>query len=235
MLSVFAASMCIIHVVSQKVDCDYGYFASVNNECLFPCFKQYDSLFVYIDQVTPSSLSFRTIKDACPNVDAVAKIYGCTIDNLVWPQDTCDCPYCRYESLQETQSYTTINSHITNDLYTTFHLEKGCYDCTFEPTSDLGTGDLVYQCNATSIVSHPYEWDHFKCPPETCVDSDSNYWFVNDSSSIECDTLCHCSGTQGKICLKGWSNITSNPTFVYGLSTHCLRGTSINPGLEGVK
>ena len=129
------------------------------------------------------------------------------------------------------------DSYIFKDLYATIGLEKGCYGCVCVPQSVFDRANLVYICDEydRSSVNQPYEWDHFQCPPISCIDSLSDYWFEDYPNSIECDNLCHCSGSQGKICAKGWSNITSNPTFAHWLSYDCMSGFGTNTGIEGVK
>ena len=213
MSALLIVSFGIINVLSQGFDCNYGTFEYVNNVCMYDC--EYDD-----NHIPISSLSFGQIRSECSRVDTAARIYSCTMNDLVWPKDTCDCPYC---SCSSSNDGTLFELKSYRDGGPT----KECFNCSCTTSSDSAITGLVYNCNELIDANDPNEWNDFQCPPITCTDSSGvtqgirSEWFEDVSTSLECNQFCYCSPANGKICATGWSNIVASQTLSAALLDDC--------------
>ena len=173
--------------------------------------------------IKAADFSFAQIRSECNNVDIAARIYSCTIDDLIWPPiDSCGCPYCSCSSSNSKGTTYALNSYQNGGP------RKECFNCTCStPSSSTGITDIVYNCNELLRVDEPSEWNDFQCPPETCTDS-SGYsqsagteWFEDVIDGEVCDEFCHCSPTQGKICATKFSNILADEVLSVALLDQC--------------
>ena len=212
MLQTLVLAQLALCIVAQN-NCPYGFPAMHNGTCMFYCDRTSD-FSESINCVALADLTFATIRDNCDQVDYAARIYGCTIDDLLWPSDCSgytDCPYCKCSS---------SNAGVTYELksYRRSDPTKDCYSCTCTEASDPGISDLVYDCNKVLTSNNAYEWEEFGCPPSECKDDYNNTktaqyswpWFEDVSDEFECPKFCYCSPNNGNICETGLTNILAS-------------------------
>ena len=93
--------------LAQFESCDYGYFTSIHDDCMFYCSTT--------DQyVSPSLLSFEEIRYACENIDTAIRmndIHCNSINDLIWPTNACDCPQCRCDTLDLSGTPREVNAY----------------------------------------------------------------------------------------------------------------------------
>ena len=211
-----------INVISQS-QCLWGQFEYNEDVCMFRCRHP------NTDYVNSSSLSFEQIINNCENVSSANRVHGCTMEDLVWPQDICQCPHCKCSSLSAMSSTQLMT-------YDPPGLSSRCINCTCHTSSDSGITDLVYSCDELLYVEYtpekqpwetPWQWNHYKCPPESCMQSNGvqknvyDAWFEDVADGSHCDTFCFCSASEGNICATGWSDIVSTPILADKLADQC--------------
>ena len=168
-----------------------------------------------------NAVNFAVYVEECPNIAAASRMYpdSCkSISDLVFPSDSCDCPYCKCDT-------ATIQPHVDSVIeYSITQINEGieeyCYNCTCGLSGDSGIGSqLVYQCDELLQARSPSEIAFFSCPPNTCSGtvrgfsetfSAGDYWWpdVADSSK-PCDTICRCSIAGNNECSTGYEDILS--------------------------
>ena len=234
----FAITLSISHVSSQT--CGYGYFTTSNDSCVFNC--EYSSLIPITD------LTFTDITNECDSMRIANTLYpdDCnSLNDLLWRNDSCECPYCPCTIEQNEASTIGITSY-EGGLFDGLGPRKECVSCTCSSLpSSYGIDSLVYECESEMIVDNQLIWDDYQCPPEeACYKTSSggnqygrdvgDYWWddVSDSNTL-CETFCYCSGTDGQICETGFDDIMSNEKLLYAFMGSC--GGVYNSGAPAVK
>lgn len=200
----------VINIINSE-NCTYGDFQINNETCMFNCWQQ--------TSISLSSVPFTAIKNRCSNVNIAANKLGCTINDLVWPSDSCGCPYCKC-SLDSEDFYELYS-------YSDDGPERFCYKCECSASSDSGITDLVISCHQWIDADEVNEWQDFKCPPTACLDSDGNPktmwsdWWEDVADGLDCDKFCFCSADQGTICATGYANIMANDKLLNAFRSDC--------------
>eukprot|EP01084_Bolivina_argentea_P096179 172914_1 len=171
---------------------DGGSFSTdASGTCVYECYDNHPT-------VAKAALSFNEIKFECDGVRNAARFDGCSsLSDLVW--SGCSCPLCKCDSLAE-GVFKTFERPVT----------KSCYECSCIATDST---DYIYQCNALSHVSDPYNWNDFLCDGTSCTgaDGDAHYpgegWFEDVSDGAECNKFCYCPSSGNKECQTGFANI----------------------------
>ena len=214
------ASLSIIGVLSQT-DCSYGGFDWVNGKCMFNC--EYQGNYVEI-----STLSFDLIKDECSDISRAAALFpnDCnSLDDLVYSDTTCRCPYCKCSTQDLDGEIETLLSYGPSQV---------CLNCTCSndavANTYYGIEEMVYDCDYLYGTSDPINWNNYQCPPETCMRttggneyeaSSGSYWWEDVSSATLCTEFCYCSPKVGKICATGYDNILANDVLTEQFHRDC--------------
>ena len=196
--------------VLSQTDCKDGSFKEVNGECKYYC--RTDDRYISID-----SLSFDFIKEAdCDNIRQANKYDSSqcnSIEDLVWNNNTCECPYCKCSN---TDSFNYVN-------YYTYYIsfpEVVCLNCSCGYHDIDGINDIVYNCiNLENQAVRVDLWEEYQCPPNECQETRQSgqtfnrdsfeYWwqdFLNDSDTL-CQEFCYCPESGNAVCQTGWDNI----------------------------
>eukprot|EP01084_Bolivina_argentea_P119131 211264_1 len=180
-----------------------GDFNTDNNVCKFEC---YDGTYEEV-----SSLTFDEIRDQCDEVMDGYRFNRAECsdkDDLVWSTDSCECPYCGCSTPDtegESKSWTEL-------------ISKRCKNCkcTTHPYDTTYNGN-IYQCETTSSVYDPYNWDDFTCPGVECTDSVSGEkhppgrpYFADVDADQKCEKFCYCKFDGTSECQTGFSNIINH-------------------------
>ena len=223
MLVICFASLLIGYI---SADCNYGYFQAQNETCMFNC--------EYSQWIPAENLTFIDIVYGCENIRTANLAYpdDCnSLDDIVWRNDTCDCPYCKC-STESDESFFDILSY-NSGIFDGKGPEKECISCicsTLPPS--YGINGYVYDCKSEMSVTNPFEWDDYQCPPTECKETTYynytycrlvgyNWWDdVGDSETL-CTEFCYCSGKDGKVCETGYENIMANDGLRYQFMSNC--------------
>ena len=193
--------------------CDSGQFDTIQGNCKFDC--NYNGNYINM-----SSIPIYTIRKLCPSIDAAMRLYTCTIDDFVWPSDSCGCPYCKCTTQNSGGDISEI------EYYKEEQLQKSCYNCTCSASSDSGITSLIYSCKRLVVADDPFSFGNFRCPPTLCIDSDGNEraidesWFEQNTNDTLCEAFCYCSA-EGTICETGFENILDNDVLATAFQEEC--------------
>ena len=148
MKSIYIAPLYLIGALSES--CDYGEFYEYNDKCMFNC--EYNGNYVEID-----TLSFEQIASECENVQSAFEDGICdSLDDLVWRDDECDCPYCECSSITSSYEKTiSFSPYLSCDLLT----------CGEIPNYYGNLTDTVYTYDNAISVSSAAEYSYWSCPP----------------------------------------------------------------------
>ena len=144
-------------VISQT-DCDYGWFEEVNGECQFDC--EYDGNYISLDE-----LSFDTIKEDCSDVRLANEAFpsACnSINDLVWRNDSCSCPFCKCSSTSSTKTIEKID----------YDPSEYCYEVSCEEPYSWyeGINDMIFRYTTLAEANYVFDWeDYGPCPPQECT------------------------------------------------------------------
>ena len=220
-LIIFITSILINGISSS---CVFGFFSGTNPDCTFYC--NFDSF------ISVYNLSFTEIKIQCDNVRIASLAYpnDCnSLDDLLWRNDSCSCPYCPCTQQQDESVLSELLYY--NDDTSHMHPVKECVSCKCSSPSSSNYGGIdgfIYECDTEMIVDDFLGWDDYICPPDTCKDDNNNtkqvgdYWWedVEDYNTL-CQQFCYCSGTDGKICAYGYENIMENDKLKWAFMKDC--------------
>ena len=217
MKSIYIASLAAIGAVAQTCGGDYGDFREVNGECMFDC--EYDGEYVEI-----STLTFDQIASSCNDVRSAVENGICDkLEDLVYRDDDCRCPYCSCSS-ESSQYIETISNEP--------QLECDLCTCGEIPYYYGNMTDLVYDCDYIMSVYEASEYSLFKCPPNECkynttygsqrtIIAGQQYWQDVGDSDTECTTFCYCPGSGDAVCATGWDNIVKTDAMARQLNRDC--------------
>lgn len=189
MLRILAIS--ILPVASTIAGCEYGRSEILNDTCNYYCQSGSDATSEN-KYFNLSSLPFDYIKSECSNVRMAADNGICDgIQDLVYRNDTCGCPYCECQSPQ-----SDLTEYLTN------WPTKVCMNCTCQQPSPN-------QCSTTI-------WNQ----PEIKEAGDS-WWTDVADSDTDCQTFCHCPSEGEAICKTGWENIFADEWLKVAFMDEC--------------
>ena len=213
-----SASILVLGAIAAEL-CDYGYFSEINETCKFKC--DWDGNYDDID-----SLSFETIMDACDDVKLANELdpTSCnSLDDLLWMNDTCSCPFCQCSS---------VGAVATEKLsYDTDGPSKSCVQCECQIAPwyyDGIVGEMFYTCSTLKSVQAwdgPSDWNNYgSCPPNQCTYYDTNkgnvtvysgqydafWWQDGGNYSTYCTEFCYCPDSGDVVCATGWDNIMAD-------------------------
>ena len=198
----------------SQTDCDYGQFVEVNGECKYNC--EYADDYISYDE-----LSFTSIKDQCQNVRLANEAYpsSCnSINDLVWRNDSCECPYCKCSDTSSTKDIEDLSYFAAGPRANCYNVE--CEDLGLQ---DSGIKDMVF--TYSEWWNDAYSWfdwiDYGTCPPQRCYDISSHsyystvtagtYWWASGGDSdTQCTEFCYCTSNGETVCENGWDAIMDN-------------------------
>ena len=220
MSSITMGTICITVLMLMRANtenCKYGRFNEYNGECMFDC--EYQN-----NYVATSTLSFDFIAEQCDDVRTANEDGICdNLDDLVWRDDQCQCPYCACSSAG------TSYKEVIN-----YNPELKCYEITCDqlPSYNGNITDNIYQRQHKISVFWANEYDLFGCPPNTCINgtkiAGDSWW--NDTDPT-CTTFCYCPGDGEAICETGSANIIANEALSYQFIKKCGHQNNIK-GVE---
>ena len=213
-------------------ECGYPYgWEYQNGVCSYQCtideeVDEFGNVLKQSVSYTPASqLTFDFIKDVCwettiAEINSLLPSECNSLDDLVWPADSCGCPYCKCNAVSDPSYQKFESTRIgDNDAHDwPDEIQAKCYECTCAQSSDSSITDYVYQCDLSRSVTNADDWQYYSCPINTCIktnydESTSEYeaglsWFADTTDQNElCETFCYCDGTGNSVCQTGFDAI----------------------------
>ena len=209
MKSIYLGTFAVVGTLSQFCD-DWGYFKEYNNECMFQCEGSDNYIEINTLSFDPMIINY------CSQIEKAYEYGLCnSLDDLVWRDDRCNCPYCSCSS--EGLFYRDT---------TTYQPQLQCDKCICGkiPDYDGIMTDMVYDCQEIINVDNPFDYNFYSCPPNECtatINGENKTVIAGEKWWSECTKFCYCPGNGNTVCETGFSNIIANDDLNIQLINDC--------------